>query len=43
MKFDETGRRVGAPVCIVQWQDGKPVTVYPTERAMANARWPKSS
>jgi branched-chain amino acid transport system substrate-binding protein len=43
VKFDEAGRRVGAPVCIVQWQDGKPVTVYPTERAMATARWPKSS
>ena len=24
VKFDEKGRRVGAPVCIVQWQDGKP-------------------
>ena len=43
VKFDEKGRRVGAPVCIVQWQDGKPVTVYPTERAMATARWPKSA
>jgi branched-chain amino acid transport system substrate-binding protein len=43
VKFDESGRRVGAPVCIVQWQDGKPGTVYPTERAMATARWPKSS
>src|SRR6187431_2672773 len=43
VKFDEKGRRVGAPVCIVQWQDGKPVTVYPTERAMAKARWPKSA
>jgi branched-chain amino acid transport system substrate-binding protein len=43
VKFDESGRRVGAPVCIVQWQDRKPVTVYPTERAMATARWPKSS
>jgi len=43
VKFDEAGRRVGAPVCIVQWQDGKPMTVYPTERAMAQARWQKSS
>jgi len=43
VKFDEAGRRVGAPVCIVQWQDGKPMTVYPTERATAKARWPKSS
>ena len=43
VKFDEKGRRVGAPVCIVQWQDGKPKTVFPTDRAMATARWPKSS
>ena len=35
VKFDEAGRRVGAPVCIVQWQDGKPITVYPTDRAAA--------
>ena len=43
VKFDEAGRRIGAPICIVQWQDGKPMTVYPTERATAKARWPKSS
>ena len=43
VKFDEAGRRVNAPVCIVQWQDGKPLTVYPTDRALAQAKWPKSS
>jgi branched-chain amino acid transport system substrate-binding protein len=43
VKFDAAGRRTNAPVCIVQWQDGKPMTVYPTERAMATARWPKTS
>ncbi len=43
VKFDDTGRRVGAPVCIVQWQDGKPMTVFPTDRATAKARWPKTS
>jgi branched-chain amino acid transport system substrate-binding protein len=43
VKFDEKGRRVGAPVCIAQWQDGKPMTVFPTDRAMATARWPKSA
>jgi len=43
VKFDAAGRRTNAPVCIVQWQDGKPLTVYPTERAMATARWPKTS
>ena len=29
VKFDEKGRRVGAGLVIVQWQDGVPVTVYP--------------
>jgi branched-chain amino acid transport system substrate-binding protein len=43
VKFDEAGRRSGAPVCIVQWQDGKPLTVFPTERAVAKARWPKTA
>jgi branched-chain amino acid transport system substrate-binding protein len=43
VKFDENGRRVGAPVCIVQWQDGKPMTVFPTDRATAKARWPKTA
>ena len=42
VKFDAAGRRTNAPVCIVQWQDGKPMTVYPTDRAMATARWPKT-
>jgi branched-chain amino acid transport system substrate-binding protein len=43
VKFDEAGRRTAAPVCIVQWQDGKPLTVFPTERAVAKARRPKSA
>ena len=43
VKFDAAGRRINAPVCIVQWQDGKPLTVYPTDRAMAQPRWPKSA
>jgi len=43
VKFDEAGRRTNAPVCIVQWQDGKPLTVFPTERAVAKARWPKTA
>jgi len=43
VKFDEAGHRIGAPVVIVQWQSGKPVTVYPTDRALASAKWPKSS
>src|SRR5262249_5586423 len=28
VKFDENGRRVGAPLVIVQWQNGVPVSVY---------------
>lgn len=42
VKFDEKGRRVGAPLVIVQWQNGVPLTVYPTDRALATAKWPKS-
>lgn len=42
IKFDEAGRRVGAGLVIVQWQDGTPVTVYPPELATAKAFWPKN-
>lgn len=42
VKFDAAGHRLNAPVVIVQWQNGKPVTVYPTDRATAQAKWPKS-
>ena len=42
VKFDAAGRRVGAPLVIVQWQNGVPVTIYPVDRATAKARWPKS-
>lgn len=41
MKFDEMGRRVGAGLAIIQWQNGTPVTVYPPEMAMAEPIWPK--
>ena len=41
VKFDESGRRVGADVVVVQWQNGVPVTVYPTESAVAKPIWPK--
>jgi branched-chain amino acid transport system substrate-binding protein len=41
LKFDEKGRRVGAGVTIVQWQNGLPVTVFPKEIAMAEPFWPK--
>ena len=42
VKFDAAGHRVGAPLVIVQWQNGVPVTIYPIDRATAKAKWPKS-
>ena len=42
LKFDEKGRRVGAGVVIVQWQSGVPVTVYPSDLALAQPFWPKN-
>ena len=41
LKFDAKGRRVGAGVTIVQWQNGVPVTVFPKEIAVAEPFWPK--
>jgi len=41
VKFDDNGRRVGADVVVVQWQNGVPVTVYPQASAMAQPVWPK--
>src|SRR5580658_2522647 len=40
LKFDDKGRRMDAQLVIVQWQDGKPVTVFPTEMAVAKPVWP---
>jgi branched-chain amino acid transport system substrate-binding protein len=42
VKFDAAGHRLNAPVVIVQWQNGKPLTVFPTDRATATPKWPKS-
>jgi branched-chain amino acid transport system substrate-binding protein len=42
VKFEENGRRVGAELCIVQWQKGRPVAVHPESIAVAKAVWPKS-
>ena len=42
VKYDEKGRRVGAKLCIVQWQKGRPVAVHPESIAAAKAIWPKS-
>jgi len=43
VKFDEAGRRVGAELVIVQWQNGVPVSIFPTERALAQPKWPTAS
>ena len=40
LKFDAKGRRVDAQLVIVQWQDGKPITVFPEDMAVAKPVWP---
>ncbi len=40
-KFDEKGRRVGAGIVLVQWQNGMPVAVYPDDAAAAKMVLPK--
>jgi branched-chain amino acid transport system substrate-binding protein len=40
LKFDDAGRRVGGATVIVQWRDGKPITVSPKEDAFAAPLWP---
>jgi branched-chain amino acid transport system substrate-binding protein len=40
LQFDDKGRRVDAQLVIVQWQDGKPVTVFPEDMAVAKPVWP---
>jgi branched-chain amino acid transport system substrate-binding protein len=39
LQFDDKGRRVGAQMVMIQWQNGKPVTIYPTDMATAPAMW----
>jgi len=41
LKFEENGRRAGAALLIVQWQNGEPVVVYPPGSAMSKPIWPK--
>jgi branched-chain amino acid transport system substrate-binding protein len=41
LRFDERGRRVGAPLVIAQWQNGVPVSIFPRESAMAEPLWPR--
>jgi branched-chain amino acid transport system substrate-binding protein len=40
IKFDEKGRRVDVPMIFAQWQKGVPITVFPTNLALAKAVWP---
>jgi len=40
IKFDDKGRRVDVPMIFAQWQKGVPVTVFPTDRALAKPVWP---
>jgi len=41
IKFEPNGRRVGASLLIVQWQNGVPVTVYPPKDAVSKPIWPQ--
>jgi branched-chain amino acid transport system substrate-binding protein len=41
LKYDDKGRRVGAKLCIVQWQNGRPVAVHPESIATSKVNWPK--
>jgi branched-chain amino acid transport system substrate-binding protein len=40
LKFDDKGRRADAVLAMIQWQNGKPVAIYPEEIAVASAIWP---
>jgi branched-chain amino acid transport system substrate-binding protein len=42
LKFDENGRRAGAALLIVQWQNGEPMVVYPPNAALAKPNWSKA-
>ena len=41
LKFEEIGRRAGAGLLIVQWQNGEPLVVYPPAAALAKPNWSK--
>ena len=41
VSFEPNGRRAGAVVLVIQWQNGVPVTVYPQQFAFSKANWPK--
>jgi branched-chain amino acid transport system substrate-binding protein len=39
LRFDDKGRRMDAQMVMIQWQNGKPVTIYPIDIAAAPAIW----
>jgi branched-chain amino acid transport system substrate-binding protein len=41
VKFDASGRRVGAELVILQWQNGEPKPIYPASLAVTKAAWAK--
>ncbi|WP_417408911.1 ABC transporter substrate-binding protein [Hoeflea sp.] len=41
LSFDDKGRREGASLTVIQWQDGVPVTVFPEDLALSTPVWPK--
>jgi branched-chain amino acid transport system substrate-binding protein len=41
IRFEENGRRADADLIVAQWQNGVPVSVYPTAAAVAQPIWPK--
>ena len=40
IQFDERGINVTKPMAVEQWQNGRRLTVWPTEVAEAKALWP---
>lgn len=40
IKFDERGINATKPMAVEQWQNGKRVTVFPSDVAEAKAQWP---
>ncbi len=39
LQFDAKGRRIGARMVMIQWQGGRPVSVFPPDFAAAAPRW----
>ena len=40
LKFNDTGQNVYKPMSVIQVQNGKAVTVWPTDSAEAKMIWP---